>query len=252
MLKKAPERITYAQKMLISLIERRKLRQWCMDNALNHSAFYRIALGEAQPTYRTIASTSHLIAPIEWLFYTDEKLPYAPKIVPQWDCKNICAFVAKHKNDYREVAKRYGTSETAMYNLCVVRRAMPGVAFMRECCMDTNPIEFFTAGNFKETETDAEGFYPDRGDIVSMLGNPILVLSKKHFAKKSGNIVGCPIIAQGGNGIELKGHATRGFVAFDDLRTFALGARARPKFIETADEKLVEKVLSSVRKIFED
>lgn len=252
MLKKVPERITYAQKTLIAMIERRKLRQWCMDNALNHSAFYRIALGEAQPTYRTIAATSHLIAPIEWLFYTDEKLPYASKIVPQWDCKNICAFVAKHKSDYREVAKRYGTSETAMYNLCVVRRAMPGIAFMRECCRDTNPIEFFTVGNLQETETDAGEFYPDRGDIVNMFGNPILVLSKKHFAKRTGNIVGCPVIAQAGNGIELKSMATKGFAACYDLRTFTLGARARPKFIETADKKLIEKVLSSVQKIFED
>lgn len=252
MLKKAPERITYAQKMLIALIERRKLRQWCMDNALNHSAFYRIALGEAQPTYRTIASTSHLIAPIEWLFYTDEKLPYAPKVVPQWNCKDTCAFVAKHKNDYREVAKRYGTSEVAMYNLCVVRRAMPSVAFIRECCKDTNPIEFFTAGNFQETEADEEGFYPDRGDLVNMHGNPILVLSKRQFAKKSGNMVGCPVVAQGGNGIELKAVMTKGFVVCDDLRTFMLGARARPKFIETADEKLVKKVLSAARKIFED
>ncbi len=252
MLKKVPERITYAQEKLIALIEQRKLRQWCMDNALNHSAFYRIALGEAQPTYRTVASTSHLIAPIEWLFFTDEKLPFSPKIVPQWNCEDTCAFVIKHKNDYREVAKRYGIGENAMYNLCVARRTKPGLTFIRECCKDTNPIEFFTAGNIRETKMYEEGFYPDRGDIVNMLENPIFVLSKRQFAKKSGNIVGCPVIAQSETGIELKGLATKGFVVCEDLRTFTLGARARPKFIETANEKLIEKTLSSVRKIFED
>lgn len=247
-----PEKITYAQERLIALIEERKLRKWCMDNALNHSAFYRIALGEAQPTYRTIASTSHLIAPIEWLFFTDEKLPFPSRVVPQWNCNEVCVFVAKHKGDYREMAKRYGTSETAMYNLCVVRRTKPGLAFMRECCKDTNPIEFFTAGEVQENEIDEEGFYPDRGDIVNMLGSPLLVLSKRQFAKKSGKVLGCPVIAQGGSGIEMKGAATKGVAVCDDLRTFTLGVRARPKFIETADKKIVAKVLSTVRKIFDD
>ena len=100
MLKQIPERITYAQEKIIHLIEERKLRQWCMDNGLQHAAVYRLALGELNPSYKNICNMVHLIAPIEWLFYTDEKLPYEPKTVPQWNSDNKCKFIKEHKLDY--------------------------------------------------------------------------------------------------------------------------------------------------------
>ena len=51
-----PERITYAQKKLIDLIDKRQLKQWCDNNGLSHSAMYRIAIGDRYPTYSIISS----------------------------------------------------------------------------------------------------------------------------------------------------------------------------------------------------
>ncbi len=181
MLKQIPERITYAQEKIIHLIKERKLRQWCMDNGLQHAAVYRLALGELNPSYKNICNMVHLIAPIEWLFYTDEKLPYEPKTVPQWNPDNKCKFIKEHKLDYQEVAKKYGISELSAYNICVAGRAKPSLAFIRECCKDTNPIDFFT--DCEEIEAPKQ-FTPNRGDIINIQGNILFVLSKKEKVEK--------------------------------------------------------------------
>ena len=181
MLKQIPERITYAQKKIIHLIEERKLRQWCMENGLQHASVYRLGIGELIPSYKRICSMVHLIAPIEWLFYTDEKLPYEPQIVPQWNSNERSKFVKEHKYDYKEVAKKYGITELSAYNICVAGRAKPSLAFIRECCKDTNPIDFFMDG---EEPVTSKSFTPDRGDIVNIQGNILCVLSKKESTEK--------------------------------------------------------------------
>lgn len=247
MLKQIPERITYAQEKIIHLIEERKLRQWCMDNGLQHAAVYRLALGELNPSYKNICNMVHLIAPIEWLFYTDEKLPYEPKTVPQWNPENKCKFIKEHKLDYQEVAKKYGISELSAYNICVAGRAKPSLAFIRECCKDTNPIDFFTDGGEIE---EPKQFTPNRGDIINIQGNILFVLSKKEKVEKDNYLTACPVIKQNTNTIELNGLKIKGFINLKNIQTYMLGPRCKASFIETADEKITQNVMNEVREIF--
>ena len=247
MLKQIPERITYAQEKIIHLIEERKLRQWCMDNGLQHAAVYRLALGELNPSYKNICNMVHLIAPIEWLFYTDEKLPYEPKTVPQWNPENKCKFIKEHKLDYQEVAKKYGISELSAYNICVAGRAKPSLAFIRECCKDTNPIDFFTDGGEIE---EPKQFTPNRGDIINIQGNILFVLSKKEEVEKDNYLTACPVIKRNTNTIELIGLKIKGFINLKNIQTYMLGPRCKASFIETADEKITQNVMNEVREIF--
>ena len=247
MLKQIPERITYAQKKIIHLIEERKLRQWCMENGLQHASVYRLGIGELILSYKRICSMVHLIAPIEWLFYTDEKLPYEPQIVPQWNSNERSKFVKEHKYDYKEVAKKYGITELSAYNICVAGRAKPSLAFIRECCKDTNPIDFFMDG---EEPVTSKSFTPDRGDIVNIQGNILCVLSKKESTEKDNYLSACPIIKQAENGIELTSIKTKGFINPKNIVTHVLSSKCQASFIETVPERIIEAVLIQVRKIF--
>lgn len=248
MLKQIPQRITYAQEKIIQLIKARKLRQWCIENGLQHAAIYRIGIGELTPSYRSICSMVHLIAPVEWLFYTDEKLPYEPQVVPQWNSAEKSKFVKEHRYDYKEVAKKYGITELSAYNICVAGRAKPSLAFIRECCKDTNPIDFFTDG---EEPAAPKAFIPDRGDIINIQGNILLVFSKKEISENDGFITVCPVVKQSEKAVELSGTKTKGFVNPKNIQTYILAPRCQASFIETAPEEITRKVLNQARKIFE-
>ena len=190
MLKQKPERITYAQDRLIALIEERKLRRWCLDNGLTHSVTYRLALGEQLPTYKIIASMCHLISPIEWLFYTDETLPFEPKLLPQWTCKTPSKYVKQHRYDYKTIAQKYELERMNAYNIFVSYRATPTPGFIRKLCEDgINPIDFFTDGEF-EIKSLKE-FIPERGDIVSVEGKIIIVISRLDSNEKHKSFSGC-------------------------------------------------------------
>lgn len=248
MLKQIPERITYAQQKIISLIEARKLRQWCLNNGLPHSAVYRIGLGEQIPSYKIVCTMVHLIAPVEWLFYTDEELPYEPQIVPQWNPRNGCKFIKEHRHNHKEVSKRYGISELSAYNICVVSRAMPSLAFIRECCRDTNPIDFFIDGDEPATMNK---FSPDRGDIVNIQGNVVVVISSKQHTETSQYLTCCPVVKELDEGIKLSTTKTTGYIDTNNIQTFKLSARCQASFIETVHESIISTILQEIKKIFE-
>lgn len=248
MLKQIPERITYAQEKIIHLIEGRKLRQWCLDNGLQHAAVYRLGIGELIPSYKNICSMVHLIAPIEWLFYTDEKLPYEPQVVPQWNYNERSKFVKKHKYDYKEVAKKYGITELSAYNICVAGRAKPSLAFIKECCKDTNPIDFFIDG---EEPAEPKSFLPDRGDIINIQGNILFVLSKKEFSEEDGFITVCPITKQAENAVELSDTKTKGFINPKNIQTYLLAPRCQANYIETVSSEITNTILEQTQKVLE-
>ena len=79
-MKPRPERMTYAQKKLMALIDERKLRRWCEENGFSHAFVFNLAFGNRAPTYKNIAAMCQFISPIEWLFSCDEKLPYEPDL----------------------------------------------------------------------------------------------------------------------------------------------------------------------------
>lgn len=244
MLKQKPDRITYAQEKLIKLIEERKLRHWCMDNGIIHSAAYRLALGEQAPTYRIIASMCHLIAPIEWLFFTDEKLPYEPVLLPKWDAKNQSKFVKEHRFDYKTVAKKYGLEELSAYNIFVAHRATPTPALIRAACSDVNPIEFFTDSDIEIQEN----YIPERGDIVSIEENVLLVISNQKDNEKNKLFTGCLIVSECENGIALEGSVTKGFVNPQNIQTFPIVYTTARTLIEKAGSEITDKVMDEARK----
>ncbi|MCM1322196.1 MAG: hypothetical protein NC041_06965 [Bacteroides sp.] len=246
MLKQIPNRITYAQKKIIELTEERKLRKWCQDNGLQHSTIYRIGIGEQIPTYKIVCSMVHLIPAIEWLYYTDEKLPFKPVLIPAWNPENKCKFIKEHRYDYKEIAKKYGLSELSAYNICVASRAQPSLAFIRECCKDVNPIDFFIDG--EEVEVPKK-FFPDRGDIVNIQGNIVLVLSKKQDIENTNYLICSPVLAKCENSVELTGTKTKGFVCARNLKTFVLAPRCQASFIESVSSKDVNAVLAEARAI---
>ena len=179
MSKTKPKRVTYAQEKLIKLIESRKLRQWCLDNNLTHSAIYRLALNEQLPTYKIISSMCHIIAPIEWIYFTDETLPYKAQVVPQWDYNKQSKYIKEHKFDYETIAKKYNIEKLSAYNLFVAYRAKPSIQFIKNVSKDVNPIEFFIDSD--KNINDIQNYIPKPGDIVSCEGKLILTLSKQEF-----------------------------------------------------------------------
>ena len=248
MLKAKPERMTYAQKRLITLIEERKLRRWCLDNGITHSGAYRLAIGEQPPTYRIIASMCHLIAPIEWLFFIDESLPYEPELLPLWSCKEPCKYVKEHRYDYKTIASQHNLELLNAYNIFVAYRANPTPAFIRELCSEVNPSDFFTGidGDIKSLKE----FVPDRGDIVSVEGKIILVISKADVNEANKIFTGCVILAQANDGIKLENALSKGFVSPSDIQSFAISSLVSRTLIEKADAIFTEKVLAEVRKNF--
>ena len=253
MLKEVSSRITYAQEKIIKLIKDRKLRQWCITNGLDHATFYRIGTGEKQVNYKIISKTVHLIAPIEWLFYTDEKLPYEPQILPVWNPEKKCKFIQEHKYDYKEIAKKYNVTEAYAFKLCAdaAYRVMPSITFIRECCKDTNPIDFFIDDEAsEEIAIKKDSFYPERGDIISLQGNIYLVLSKKATIKKQGCITCCPV-TQEKESLELKNTKTKGFVNPVNLQTVFLAPRCQASFIETVPEEITAAVIKEAKKLLE-
>jgi|GEM_PF-1306267 len=246
MLKAKPERMTYAQKRLITLIEERKLRRWCLDNGITHSGAYRLAIGEQPPTYRIIASMCHLIAPIEWLFFIDESLPYEPELLPLWSCKEPCKYVKEHRYDYKTVAAQHNLELSNAYNIFVAYRANPTPVFIRELCDEVNPSDFFTAGNGEIKSL--KDFIPDRNDIVSIDGKIVLVITKAELNEANKIFTGCVIHADLKEGIKLENTISQGFVSPYNIQSFAITIHASRTLIEKVDAAFTEKVLAEVRK----
>lgn len=247
MLKQKPERVTYAQEKLLKLIEERKLRRWCLDNGIIHSAAYRLALGEQLPTYKIMSSMCHLIAPVEWLFYTDESLPYAPELLPKWDTKKQSKFVKEHRFDYKAVAEKYGLSELSAYNIFVAYRASPTPALIKSASKDVNPREFFTDGEI-EIRKD---YIPERGDIVSVDGNIFLAITDSQGNAGRKMFSCCAIVSKAENGIAVSPGASRGFVNPCAVQSFPIIHTKPRTLIGKADAGVAEKVLDAVRKMFE-
>lgn len=242
MLKSIPERITYAQEKLIKMIEKSELRKWCLENGLSHSGFYRIAMGEQLPTYRVVSSVCHLIAPIDWLFYTDEPLPYPPQCVPQWNCKNLSKYVKEHRADYKVIAERYGLAELSAYNIFVAYRTTPSLPFIRQACDQTDPIDFFSDIQIPTLE---------QGDIISVSGTLLLVLSKKEHMEKTDTFIACPVAENVIDGLPLTDIMTKETVNTAKLSTYSLSDPLQlPKKIERLPDEQLVKVISVVKQNF--
>ena len=242
--KEIPVRITYAQKRLIIMIQKRELRSWCLEHNLEHASLYRIALGEKVATYKIVSSLVHLIPPAEWIYYIDEKIPYELKTVPIWDSSKNCSFILKHKTDWQEVSKKYDVPLESCRNLFVNHRAKPSLLQIRKFALDTDPIEFFTEGDYVE-----EVYVPERGDVVSISGKKVLVLSKQEYNIENKAIMCIYIEESCKNGMKIENSEISGEINLLSLTTITY-SRIVPKFIVKLNDKLVQNVLDKVVSYF--
>ena len=243
------ERLTYARAYLMDLVKARKLKKWCVENGLNHGSMYCIAVGKHKPSYRLMCSVAHLIAPIKWLFFTDEKLPYEAQTVAPFDAKEKSKYVTEHRFDYKVIAHRYELSETYAYNVFFSYRAKPTISFMRKACKDVNPIEFFIKSDIKIKNVR---YLPDRKDIVGAEGKLLLVISDKAFTEKRKLFFACTIMPKGKEGIPLVQNYVQGRVVPYTLAPYRYGQPSPlPNFIEQTTDETFSKVMSEIKKLFD-
>ena len=86
-------RITYAQKKLLALVEARQLRSWCLESNLPHASLYKLAVGQSVPTFKAISYLVPYFALDEWLFFMDEEIPYPIRTLPEWNLDDTSVFI---------------------------------------------------------------------------------------------------------------------------------------------------------------
>ena len=226
------DKMTYAQKFLFDLLNARTLKLWCDEKNVPYLVCYKIANGTSIPTYSAICQLLPYIPVTDWFYFEDEEIPYKRKTLKEWNPEEISSFVRRHKHDYLEVGKKYGTTESYARNLFVNYRARPTITLIRACAIDgIDPIEFFTAGDM----TDDGKFYPDRGDIVSLSGKTILVLTKEKQNRITHSLTGVCLID-----------------GKPDLSTLATMTyiRIMPELLKKADNEMLDSVMKEVKALF--
>lgn len=226
------EKMTYAVKFLNELVESRKLKAWCDKNNLPHPSVYKIAVGAAVPTYAIICQMLPYIPVTDWFYFEGEEIPFERKVLEVWNADEISSFVRQHKHDYMDMASEYGITESLARNLFVNHRARPPVTLIRDAALKgTDPAEFFTCTN----QNDDGKFYPERGQIVSIFGKTMLVLSKKKYNLEKHLFVGVPY--------------NEGECDVSGLETVTY-ARSNPELLGKCEEDILDEVLKTVRSIF--
>lgn len=226
------DKITYARKFLLDLLEKRRLRSWCQESGALHISMFKIARGLMNPTYAVMCHLLPYIPPAHWVYFTDEKIPYEVRTLPEWRPEAVSAFVRCHKRDWKEIGQRYGISESLANNIFVSHRARPTVSLIRNAREDVNPEDFFTGGDL----TDDGLFYPERGDIVTVQGRTVLVISTEKRNREMSSVTVFDI--------------KNGEIDCNTLATIHY-ARTVPMLVGKADSVLVEKAIQEVRKILE-
>ena len=117
------EKITYARQKLLTLVQKRELRSWCMERNLPRASLYKLAVGQSVPTFKAISYLVPYIPPAEWLFFTDEEIPYPIRTLSEWNPDDRSVFIRQHKKDWKETAQKYGIEEENARNIFVNRRA---------------------------------------------------------------------------------------------------------------------------------
>ena len=174
-------RVTYAQKKLQDLLQERKLKSWCEERNVPHATLYKLATGNIVPSFIVMSSLVPYFAPAEWVYFTDEDIPYEVRTL--------------------EVEKKYEISEINARNIFVNRRANITLLQMRKMAKDVNLEEFFILAD----GTIDGKFYPEQGDIVLHSGKKMLVLSRYDVNKKYSFFVGIDLVDETVDGIEVMG-----------------------------------------------
>lgn len=236
------ERITYARKNLIELIEKRELLSWCKERGLPHSTVYSVAVGTLIPPFTFICKMIPYFSPAEWVYFTDEEIPYEHKTLPAFNPKDFSVFIKKHRIDYMDIASELGISEVNAKNIFRLRRANLSIAQIRKFASKVDPAEFFTPAD----ETDDGMFYPERGDIVTLSGKNILVLSSNNNNVLNACFVGVILDDESDGSVFVKGKNIEGYASIRNMSSFTY-ARRNPELIDKANEETVIAVLKVFR-----
>lgn len=247
MFKEKPERPTYAQVKLLDMVERRKLRQWCKENGFSHTAVYRLAFGEQPITYKVMASMCHFISPIEWLYFTDEKLPFEPVLLPKWDLERPPKYVKEHRYDYKTIAQKYEIPYISAYKIFVSYTGYPSPIFIRKLCPEINPVDFFIAGEEDSEIKHLNQFIPNRGDIISVEDKLIFVISTQQDNERNNSYTGCLILSDAENSIKLENLESKGYVCPYKLQSFNIIKTSPRTLIEKADLEFTQKIIDAVK-----
>ena len=223
------ERLTYARAKLMDLLEKRGLKAWCQKNNLPHATMYKLAVGSSIPTFKMISELLPFFAPAEWVYFTDERIPYEFHTLPAWNPDEYSEFLFCHKQDWRDIAQKYGFTLENARNICVNRRANVTLLQLRKMAKDVNPEEFFTPPENGNTGL----FFPNRGDIVTFGGKQMLVLSGFKENKKHSFFIG----VENTEPVDITTLAACPYV------------RKAPVVVDKADAEAVESVLDTVRKV---
>ncbi len=191
------ERITYAQKKFRDLLEQSKFKSWCSENNFPYELLHKIAIGERVPTYKLMCQTCDIIPPAEWLYFTDEKIPYKVQTVPKWNVEQESFFIKAHKADYKEICKKYDLEQIDGYNLFCMKRLRPSMVIIRKFIKDIDPILFFIGTEEVTTILDTTILeYPEAGEIITAQNKQYFTVSKKSFNEEKQKIIVTPVIAK--------------------------------------------------------
>ena len=94
-----------------------------MERNLPHASLSKLAVGQSVPTFKAISYLVPYFAPAEWLFFTDEEIPYPIRTLPKWNPDETSVFIQQHKKDWKQTAQKYGIEEENARNIFVNRRA---------------------------------------------------------------------------------------------------------------------------------
>ncbi len=238
--KQLPERVTYAQQKLIDLIQKRELRDWCLKRNLSHPLIYRIATGERLPTYALVSKLIDEIAPVEWIFYTDEQIPFEVKFLPKWDSSKPSKYVLEHKSDYRKISENCDINLESCRNLFVNHRSKPSLMIIRKCALGgVDPAEFFIEGE------SAGNFSLGRGDVVLLSGKKYVVLTSEVYNQKIHGFIAIEIFNTENLISEEK---LENICSLPKLRTVRY-SRIQPELLTHLDENFVQKILDSIKAV---
>ena len=108
-------RVTYAQKKLLNLLQERKLKSWCEEKNVPHATLYKLATGNMVPSFIVMSSLVPYFAPAEWVYFTDEDIPYEVRTLEVWNPGDTSLFIKKHKYDYMMLWKNQRRLITMKY-----------------------------------------------------------------------------------------------------------------------------------------
>ena len=242
------ERLTYARRRLLEIIRKRKLRDFCERNGLSNITYFNLAYGKIRPTYRVMSESCNVIPVIEWLFYTDEKLPYEPMIVPVWKgtAENSLLF-QNHYDEYMQILKRLGIAENLAAKIFDSRKNNPAPEILRSVCEIANPVDFFRDTEGKEEPV--QNCNAERGDIIILDGELYFVISVR---KKEGLFAYIAPVRKKDyeDGIKLEGTRTNG-VVIPEIVMHKLSKNQQDGYIyiESCPEETTHKVLNMFRRI---